>query len=143
MKRATVRKRCAECRGWFRPEARLAKQQRVCGEACRLARRRRQSRARRALEPVRHREEERERKRLSREAKRAAATRSETAAAVSHEPGVSPKPRKSREEFDRVWDEVIDLSRAAWEREMRRITRKIWRELRHDVGQGAVRSRAG
>jgi hypothetical protein len=145
MKRTTVRKRCTECGSWFRPLARLAKQQRVCSERCRLARRGRHARARRALDPVRHREEERERKRQSRQAaqKRAAVTEPGTAVSACHAPGEASKQRESQKEFDQIWDKLIDLSRAAWERELRRIAREIWRKSRHGPGAGEGWSRTG
>ena len=94
--RATIRKRCAECRMWFKPAARLAKQQVVCGASCRLRRRRKQARARRAKEPEWHRREERERKRRSREEQRQArlraaaegdCAREEGSSGVCHAPG--------------------------------------------------------
>ena len=146
MKRATVRKRCTECRQWFRPPARLAKQQRVCGEECRRARRRRQARARRALEPSRYREEEVERKRRSREraaAGRAGAGPSGVGGALCHAPGGVSKSMESRREFDEIWDAMWELSRAGWEREMRRIVREVWRKARHRPGADEELSRAG
>ena len=131
-KQATIRKRCTECRRWFRPVARLVKQQRVCGEVCRRERGRRLSRARRAREPARYREEERERKRRSRQAavERAAATQAGPSSS-GHAPGETPKMLESREEFARMWDEVVELSRAGWEQELRRMARQIWRKMRH------------
>lgn len=137
-KQARCRKRCAECRRWFWPRARQAKQQRVCGEPCRLARRRRQARVRRAKDPVGHREEERERKRQWRAAaKHSAGTRPGTGEAPCHAPGQASKYRQSQGEFGQIWDEVMDMSRAELERQLRRIVRQFWRKTRHGAGAGA------
>lgn len=148
-KQTTIRKRCAECRKWFRPIARLAKQQRVCSERCRQKRRRRLSRARRARDPVRHREEERERKRRSRQAaeERAAATQTVTSAAPGHEPGGTSNDRESRGYFAVLWDELCDelveQSRARWERELRRMARQIYRRVGQERRRHGAGSRTG
>jgi hypothetical protein len=139
-KRPTYRKRCVECRAWFRPVVRLAKQQQVCGEACRHARRRRQARARRAQEPARYREDERERKRRSRAS---AATRDVTSWACGHAPGEAPKSSGSQREFDQIWDTLFEASRAAWEREVRKITGQMWRELRRAAALEGARHAPG
>lgn len=147
-KQTTTRKRCTECRRWYWPIARLAKQQRVCSELCRLKRRRRLTRARRARDPARYREEERERKRRSRQAreaaeKRAAAAQTVTPPAPGHEPGETSNGLKSQKDFAVLWDELCDelveRSRARWQQELRRIAREIWRR----VGQERRRQGAG
>lgn len=153
-KRATIRKRCAECREWFRPPARLVEQQRVCGSACRLKRRAKQARVRRAGEPARHREEERERKRRSREGQRQSGQRGGrpdagggapvgAEGAGCHGPGGARKARKSRREFDDLWDRLLDLSRAGLEREVRKIAREVWSKSRHAAGSGEARHGPG
>ena len=142
-KRATRRKRCSECRAWFTPTARLAKQQRVCGSACRLGRRRKQARRRRAAAPVDFRDEERERKRRSRlEARRAGARAVPKCAQMtgsvgtSHGPGEACKARESLEQFAKIWNSVWDLSRTGWEREARRIAREVWKKSRQGRAAG-------
>ena len=92
---------------------------------------------------MRYREEERERKRRSQRAEaERAVTRSGPAAGGCHAPGGTRKARQSQEEFDRICDELCELSRAAWERELRRITRQIWRKSRQSWAVTEVQSRA-
>jgi len=84
------------------------------------------------------------RKRRSRQARRMAREAGEEAPGAQegmlgpggHAPGESSKDRESKEKFAHFWDRVSDLSRAAWEREMRRIARQMWREL----GQPSARA---
>jgi len=59
-----------------------------------------------------------------------------------HAPGGRAKPLKSQEEFSVFWDELLDVSRAAWEREMRQIARQMWRKLRREDAAGDALSRA-
>ena len=132
-KRATYRKRCTECRQWFTPPARLAKQQCVCSGTCRRARRRKQARARRAREPARYREEERERKRRSREKARDDGAGAK--ARPCHEPGDAAKQMKSRQEFSDLWDKVMGVSRAGLERQVRKIAKEIWLKMGQDFEQ--------
>ncbi len=132
---------------WFKPAARLAKQQVVCGASCRLRRRRKQARARRAKEPEWHRREERERKRRSREEQRQArlraaaegdCAREEGSSGVCHAPGDMAKRRESQREFARLWDTLLEVSRAGWEREVRKIARGVWKKLRQEPAAGGV-----
>ena len=151
-KRATIRKRCAECRTWFTPPARLAKQQVVCGASCRLRRRRKQARTRRAARPVHFREEERERKRRSRQEQRRKLVEQESAGVGAHEraavgrshgPGEAPNRAESGREFAYFWDELSEVSRAGWEREVRKVAREVWKKLRHTSSPCGRVSRAG
>ena len=148
-KQTTTRKRCTECREWYWPIARLAKQQRVCSEACRGKRRRRLSRKRRARDPVRYREDERERKRRSREAaeKRAAATQTVTPAPPGHESGEISKGLKSQKDFAVLWDELceelVEQSRARWQQELRKMAREIWRKVGQERRRQGAGSRTG
>ncbi len=147
-KRATIRKRCAVCGNWFIPLARLASQQVVCGASCRLKRRRKQARARRALEPARYREEEVERKRLSRQRQRERQRMSGQppdgdqgaqfgpSEAPCHAPGEPRKCRKEQQNFTDFWDTLLDLSRAGSEREMREVAWEMWQKLRQDSADG-------
>lgn len=149
-KRATIRKRCAECRTWFRPPARLVKQQVVCGASCRLRRRRKQARARRAVEPARYREEERERKRRWRARQRRAGPEAKPVGAqpgpgqgVGHALGEMPKHGRSQQQFADLWDTLLEVSRAGWEREVRKIVRQIWQKLRQEAAAPSRVSRTG
>lgn len=147
--RATVRCRCVVCRRWYTPLARLAKQQRVCSAACRAVRRRDQARRRRAREPARYREEERERQRRRRERLRKGVPKDAEGHAPDgcHAPGETSKAVKSQDKASENWDEVkaevIELSRAAFERQMRTIMRRIERKLGHRSHVEPHRSRAG
>ncbi len=70
MKRKPVtreRKRCCECRRWYLPAASAAKTQKTCCKECRLRRRARQQRERRAADLANAREDERSRQRRRRE----------------------------------------------------------------------------
>lgn len=137
------------CRRRYTPLARLAKQQRVCSAACRAVRRREQARRRRARDPARYREEERERQRRHRERLREGARKDAEGHAPGgcHAPGETSKGVKSRDKPSENWEEmkaeVIELSRAAFERQMRTIMRKIERKLGHQSRAEPARSRAG
>ena len=145
-KRATIRKRCAECREWFTPPVQLEKHQVVCGASCRVERRRKQARARRRLDPARYREEERERKRRSRASGGASGVGGdgrklpvgEEGQAPGHAPGEACNPRESRGEFARMWDTLSTQSRAGWEREVRKIAHESWRKGRQATTAGGV-----
>jgi len=54
-----------------------------------------------------------------------------------HGPGPTRKPLESGREFAELWDTVLDVSRAGWEREIRRIAQQIWRKSRQARGAGA------
>ena len=148
-KQTTTRKRCTECRKWYWPIARLAKQQRVCSELCRRKRRRRLARKRRARDPARYREEERERKRHSRQAaeKRATAIQTVTPAPPGHEPGDTSNIVKSQKDFVILWDELceelVEQSRARWQQELRKMAREIWRKVGQERRRQGAGSRTG
>ena len=96
-KQASVRKRCAECRAYYTPLARLAKAQRVCGEECRRSRRRKLAGERRARSPAAYRRQEKERKRRSRERQRAQAVAATAAEAVAGERSDAPGAHRERD----------------------------------------------
>ena len=147
-RKATIRKRCAECPKWFTPLARLASQQMVCSASCRLKRRRKQARARRALDPARYREEEVERKRLSRQRQREQrrvsgkppdgdiGAQMASSEAPCHAPGEACNSLKSKQKFADFWDTLLDLSRAGSEREMREVAWEMWQKSRQDSAAG-------
>ena len=60
------RRRCCECRGWYQPKRSATKTQKTCSRKCRLRRRARQERKRRAEELVNARADERDRQRRHR-----------------------------------------------------------------------------
>ena len=60
------RRRCCECRGWYVPEPSAATTQRTCSRSCRLVRRARQEKVRRAADLTAARADERDRQRLHR-----------------------------------------------------------------------------
>ena len=127
-KRATVRRRCTECRCWFVPAAKVAKQQRVCSEECRRQRRRKQARRRRRQEPARYREEERLQQRRRRERLRQGAEPGRDG--ERHAPGEADKGVRSRDKERVDWDELIEQSRAELERQVLRIIREVERKMR-------------
>lgn len=66
-KRKTGRRRCSECRHWYKPAPSTAKIQKTCGKSCRLKRRGRHEKARRQADLAGARRLEGERKRRHRE----------------------------------------------------------------------------
>ena len=67
-----ARRRCSECRRWFRPEASALKSQRSCGRLCRLRRRAADGNRRRRADPEASRVDERARQQTCRARKQAA-----------------------------------------------------------------------
>jgi hypothetical protein len=63
----TPRRRCCECRSWYTPAPSTGKTQKTCGKKCRLRRRGKQEKARRAADLPATRKLERARKRCQRE----------------------------------------------------------------------------
>lgn len=70
MARRLPRKRCTECRGWYRPSAQAAHNQKTCSRECRKKRRARTTRRRRGKHLQDSRVAERERQRESRRRRR-------------------------------------------------------------------------
>jgi len=113
---ATTRARCGECRKTFTPSPTAAERQRVCGESCRLARRRKLARDRRAADLAGYREDERARQRVHR-----AKARDAPAGAVRHAPGKPPKGWKAPVKMVQFVDRALALSRASLLRDLRQI----------------------
>jgi hypothetical protein len=121
--------RCTECRKWFTPAVTATLHQRVCGQECRRRRRAKLARARRGAGLEECRDDERERQRKHREA---------AAPGRRHEPASDGKSPELLGKMQRIVDKVVGLSRASFEREIRRIVRESARVLGSEVdGAGA------
>ena len=134
-----VQKRCSECDARFIPIACIGARQRVCSRQCRLQRRAKGARRRRAAEIQDHRVDERERQAVSRARRKTAlAIRSDaehepepmTTAPPSlagHEPSspaITPKQLDKVDEIvDRILGRITHLSRAELRREVAMILR--------------------
>lgn len=130
MKKRASRSRCSECREWFIPDNRCDKRQRVCGEGCRQGRRARLARRRRSLDPVRYREEERERKRRSRRSGPAPVLDDQGVVdSACHAPASARKPLTSRKKIRDFWDKEMGVSRARLEREVLDIVSEFAQKL--------------
>lgn len=120
--RPAYRRRCIECRKWFRPAASAEDSQRVCGLECRRHRDNALASARRWRDPDRYREDERLRQRKCR------AARSGGACAHTEGPGVprchAPPSDANPAEFQgkvlETWDRLAAMSRATLEQELAR-----------------------
>jgi len=66
----TSRRRCCECRGWYTPKPSASRTQKTCGGKCRLRRRSKHEKKRRAADLAAVREDERDRQRRHRERER-------------------------------------------------------------------------
>lgn len=139
-----TRCRCTECRRGFVASRKSGENQCTCCEVCRLARRRKQARKRRRkdLEGFRADERDRQQNRRARQAEARAlavaeATQAEFAArgAQCHAPASVLKSLKVQEEIHRILDGPFRLSRAGFERELRRVERKIGSIVRQAVAQ--------
>lgn len=117
--RMTKRRRCTECRKWFIPAVTTGERQKTCGPPCRLARRRKQARARRAADLEGHRAEERARQQVWREARRR-----ERCEPACHAPDSAQIYRELLEKVRQIVDEAVRLSRTGFERAVRRVLRQ-------------------
>jgi hypothetical protein len=121
--RSVARKRCTECRRWFRPATSAVETQRACSAGCRKHRRRRLARSRRRRDVQDYRVEERERQRECRQRRREAAGPS--AAAACHAP---PSARKAVDVLEKLlesWDTAMALSRATLSRKLPAVLRGL------------------
>jgi hypothetical protein len=139
------RGRCVVCRKRFLADVRAGERQKVCSAACRVVRRRKQAKQRRAQDIEAYRASERERQRMSRRQRRAStqpppAPEADPARiaplppAPSGSRGVTSAPSRPlsraslarqpagiREEILRAWDKAADLSRAGLVHDLARI----------------------
>jgi hypothetical protein len=110
-----ARQRCTECRKWFTPSVRALETQRVCScKACREARDRRLARERRGRDLDQYRDEERERQRKCRRARREAAGGAGPSVAKCHAPPSAPNVSKLQRKILQNWDKAAELSRATF-----------------------------
>lgn len=141
-----TRRRCTECRLWFKPAPSAAKTQHVCGPSCRARRRRKLAQARRRRELACFRVDNRERQQVRRKLRResaAAATCTEAVASAAppseptaprmapgagcHAPASAAKGSELQREVLTMWDELQAMSRASLVRALPGIMRRIER----------------
>lgn len=113
------RRRCAECRSYYKPAASAAKEQRVCGPACRKARQRELARGRRAKAVHDYRIDERLRQQKCREKRKEAGG--------CHALPSAPKYADIKRKVLDSWDRATAASRASLERRLPGIVRAILR----------------
>jgi hypothetical protein len=145
MARTEARRRCPECRARFHPNLHAVAMQVVCSAECRLLRRRKQAKGRRALDLEGYRQAERARKQLSRQGDPPAVPPPPAPATPPEErpssrAGSRPLSRTgfAREvaelpkEFSLLWARIGEASRTRIVRE----TRRILEGKSPSVGQG-------
>ena len=102
MSKPNERRRCPECRAWFRRVASARTTQKTCSKACRVNRRRAQANERRGHDVETHRTNDRERQRECRERRRAVGRRV-TEAPVSRA-GLDSDPLPMKADRDELRD---------------------------------------
>lgn len=119
--------------------------QRVCGAECRLARRRKLARRRRARRVQDFRVDERERQRISRARRREVAEAAGTAAVSSgsHAPACTPNRAKLIANLLDSWDVAVAMSRAGLQRKLAVILRQSRAPIETVGAAESARSRAG
>ena len=115
------RQRCTECRKWFTPSVRALETQRVCSQKCRKDRDLALGRERRRKDLDRYREDEVERQRKCRDARRAGAVPTAPTVAKCHAPASAAKGRKLQRKVLQSWDKAAALSRATIAQELSEI----------------------
>lgn len=121
------RSRCLECRKRFTPAATTAHRQKTCGLTCRLARQRRQARARRSRDPAGYRAAERARQEVHRDRQREEAS-------GCHAPASAPIPAELQDKVQQIVDKAARVSRAGFDRGVREILRELG-EIWADAGR--------
>lgn len=111
-----ARRRCCECRSWYRPAPSATKTQKTCSKACRLRRRAKQEKARREADLEATRRLERERQRRHRERKAEAVECAQMSRA-----GLSAKAREALEEILVKLGHEQRMSRDGLGRRLRRL----------------------
>ena len=135
MAKCPKRRRCCECREWYRPGLTTTKTQKSCSEACRLRRRRGQAAGRRERQLERHQKLDRERQRRHRR-KGQAPPVTERVTPLSRAGSIpDPLPKKGYRMKKR--DKTRRLSRAGLGMEMAEI-KALLHQLVGQVGQGSA-----
>ena len=137
-----VRRRCCECRKWYVPKPSAVKTQKSCSTKCRLRRRARQERARRAANLANARADERVRQ---------AGHRAQKGEEKGHESplsqaGLSVQLRDAIEETTKELGQAQRLSLTGLRRRLRRITRQTFGKIERgaeNVGHDPSRSLTG
>ena len=128
-----MRRRCCECRKWFVPAPSAAKTQKTCSRECRLRRRAKQEKARRAADLANARTDERERQRKHRERK----LEEQGADPPLSLAGLSVQLRDAIEEIVEDLGQAQRLSLAGLRRRLRRIALKtLWKMDRSAANLG-------
>ena len=114
----TSRRRCCECRDWYTPKPSATQTQKTCGKKCRLRRRGKHARRRRAADIATVREVDRERQRDHRDRERAAAGVSPPMSRA----GLSAQAAEAIEEIVENLGHAQRASRAGLRRQLRRFS---------------------
>ena len=114
----TSRRRCCECRGWYTAKPSASQTQKTCGGKCRLRRRGKQLKKRRAADLAAVREDERDRQRRRRDRERESAGESPPMSRT----GLSAQAAKAVEEIIEKLGQEQRLSRAGLRRQLRRFS---------------------
>jgi hypothetical protein len=121
----SIRRRCCGCRKRFVPAPSAAKTQKTCSRKCRLRRRAKQEKARRAADLANARTDECERQRKHRVPKR----EEQGADRPLSQAGLSVQLRDAVEEIVQDLGQAQRLSQAGLRRRLRRITLKTLRKM--------------
>ena len=114
----TSRRRCCECRGWYTPKPSASQTQKACGGKCRLRRRGKQEKKRRAADLAAVREDDRDRQRRCRDRERESAG----VGPPMSRTGLSAQAAEAVEEIIERLGQEQRLSRAGLRRELRRLS---------------------
>jgi hypothetical protein len=111
------RRRCCECRDWYVPKPSASLTQKTCGKQCRLRRRGKHAKRRRALDVAAAREVDRDRQRDHRDRERAAGESPPMSRA-----GLSAEAADAIEEIVEKLRQAQRLSQAGLRRQLRRLS---------------------
>jgi hypothetical protein len=143
------RRRCSECRRWFKPEVSAQSTQKICAaEPCRRSRRNQHARRRRSQDVQNYRVDERERKRRSR-ARRSEPERVATTAATGpsvtrcHAPALVTTTSKITGQLLLEWDKIAARSRATLEAKCAEVFERFAALTGTNTGASPALSRAG
>jgi hypothetical protein len=111
------RRRCIECRRYFVPLPMARHNQKTCCEECRVHRKRKLAKRRRANDLEGFRADERERQKEHRARQKGCAKKTGKQPPMSRAT-LSPREAILRAEIVKNWDKAIDLSRAGFQRQI-------------------------